>query len=254
MAKRRDAPSVLMQLKDMLYVNYLVPQERLAGFLPGQLRPAVVDEGKVFLSLVIFKGNTAKAFGIPAPPIPFDQVNIRTYVVDPYSGKTAVYFIKCGIRGRFVTFMYKTLSGMPVEHCLFRITAGTDGDGNEGSYRVEGNWHGRLEIAAVETCPVLAGLEPFGSVEDALQYLTDPLTGFYHANGGLRRLEIFHEPLKPKVFRAKHVDFTYLEGLGLLGPGEIGLPHDLLMVPSTPFEIFLPPRAVELQPLKNDRQ
>lgn len=230
-----------MQLEDMLYVNYLVPGGRIAALLPGELKPAVVDEGKVFLSLVIFRGNTRKAFRIPAPPVPFDQVNIRTYVVDPRSGKTAVYFIKCGIRGRFITFMYKALSGMPVEHCPFRITAEACKGRDYGSYRVEGRWHGPLSIAAAESSPALTSLDPFGSVEEALQYLLDPLAGFYQAWGSLRRLEIFHEPLKPIVCRATHVSFPYLESLGLLSAGEVGQPHNLLMVPHTPFEIFLPP-------------
>jgi len=234
-----------MQLKDMLYVNYLVPRGRVAGILPEELRPAVVDEENTFLSLVIFKGNTANAFHIPAPPIPFDQVNIRTYVVDPQSGKTAVYFIKCGINGRFITFMYKTLSGMPVEHCPFRITGGADRVGNYGNYLVEGSWHGPFTIAAAEIAPAIEALDPFGCVDEALQYLMNPTAGFYHARGSLRRLEIFHEPSKPKVCRAVHVDFPHLEELGLLSAKEIGKPHNLLLVPYTPFEIFLPPTKEE---------
>lgn len=231
-----------MRLKDMLYVSYLLPQERIAGLLPRGLRPAPAGEGKAFLSLVIFKGNTEKAFRIPAPPIPFDQVNIRTYVIDPHNGEVAVYFIRCGINGRFITFMYKTLSGMPVEHCPFEITAETGEEGEYGSYRVEGNWHGRFSIAAAETAAALTGLDPFPGVDEALLYLMDPLSGFYPAWGGLRRLEIFHEPLKPRVCRAVRASFPYLENLGVLSAGEIGKPHNLLLVPHTPFEIFLPPK------------
>ncbi len=235
-----------MHLEDMLYVNYLVPGERIAGLLPGELKPALVGEGKVFLSLVIFKGNTRGLFHIPAPPVPFDQVNIRTYVVDPRSGKTAVYFIKCGIRGRFITFMYKALSGMPVEHCPFRITAEADEQGNYGSYRVKGLWRGPLTITAAGDSPVLTRFDPFESVDGALQYLVDPLAGFYRAWGGLRRLEIFHEPLKPGVCSAIDVSFPYLESMGLLSAGEIREPHNLLIVPQTPFEIFLPPERMNV--------
>ncbi len=136
------------------------------------------------------------------------------------------------------------LSGMPVEHCSFRITGGPEKEGNYGNYRVEGNWHGPLAISAVETAPALTSLDPVPSVENALQYLMDPLAGFYPARGSLRRLEIFHEPLKPKVCRATFVDLPHLEQLGLLSTNEIRQPHNLLLVPCTPFGIFLPPKRV----------
>lgn len=238
----KNAPSVVMALKDMLYVSYLLPAGRIARHIPRVLTPATVDGNNAFLSLVIFKGNTKKAFHIPAPPIPFDQINIRTYVVDPQTGAPAVYFIKCGIRGRLITFLYRILSGMPVESCTFDIFSGTGPDGHYDDYRVEGNWHGPLAVSAAETAPSLAALDPFPSTADALQYLMDPAAGFYTAWGNLLRLEIFHEPLKPKVCRAIRVDIPHLEHLGLLSAEEIGQPHDLLLVPYTPFEIFLPPR------------
>ncbi len=237
----RRAPSVLMVLRDMLYISYLLPAERIARMVPRSLVPATADGRNGFLSLVIFKGNTKKAFHIPAPPIPYDQVNIRTYVVDPRTGGTAVYFIRCGINGGFITFMYRKLSGMPVEHCAFTITADTGDAGHYDSYRVEGVWRGRFTITASETAPAVTGLDPFPDTDKALLYLMDPAAGFYPARGSLRRLEIFHAPLKPRVCTATGVSFPCLEDLGLLNGKEIGDPHNLLLVPYTPFEIFLPP-------------
>mgnify|MGYP000913440516 CR=1 FL=1 len=75
-----------MALRDMLYVSYLLPAERIARMVPRGLVPATADGSNGFLSLVIFKGNTREALHVPAPPIPFDQVNIRTYVIDPRTG------------------------------------------------------------------------------------------------------------------------------------------------------------------------
>lgn len=246
MVTNRSSASVVMTLRDMLYVSYLLPAARITKILPNGLEPATTGDGDVFLSLVIFRGSTRAAFRIPAPPIPFDQINIRTYVVDPQTRKPAVYFVRCGINGRFITFMYRALSGMPVEHAPFRISGGADDDGHYKNYLAEGYWHESFSLAAEETGPSLKALEPFGSAEEALQYLMDPLTGFYSAWGGVRRLEIFHEPLKPKTCRAIHVNLPYLEGLGLLNAGEIKDPHNLLLVPHTPFEIFLPPKKQRL--------
>ena len=230
-----------MALRDMLYISYLLPAERIARMVPRGLVPATADGRNGFLSLVIFKGNTKEAFRIPAPSIPFDQVNIRTYVVDPRTGGTAVYFIRCGISGRFITFMYRMLSGMPVERCTFEITAHTGNAGHYDSYRVEGDWRGPFTITARETAPAVDGLDPFPDVDGALLYLMDPAVGLYPAWGSLRRLRIFHEPLKPRVCKATGVSFPCLKNLGLLNAEEIGEPHDLLLVPHTPFEIFLPP-------------
>ena len=230
-----------MSLNDMLYVSYLLPQERIAKLLPYGLRPALVEGGNVFLSLVIFKGNTKEAFRVPAPPIPFDQVNIRTYVTDPQSGRPAVYFIKCGINGRFITFMYRALSGMPVEHCPFKVSVAAGRNGHYGSYLAEGWWRGPFYVGAEGTDLSLTDPGPFKSVKEALEYLMEPRAGFYPSRGSLRRLEIFHEPLTPKVCRAVRVDIPYLEELGLLSAVEISAPHNVLFVPHTPFEIFLPP-------------
>jgi hypothetical protein len=231
-----------MALKDMLYVSYLLPVERIVPMIARGLVPATPDGRSGFLSLVIFKGNTQEAFRIPAPPIPFDQVNIRTYVVDPRTGETAVYFIRCGISGRFITYMYRMLSGMPVEHCTFKITGKPGDAGNYGSYRVEGNWRGPFTITASETAPAVTGIDPFPSADEALLYLMDPAVGLYPARGSLRRLEIFHEPLKPRVCKATAaVRFPCLEELGLMNTEEIARPHNLLLVAHTPFEIFLPP-------------
>ena len=74
-------------------------------------------------------GKTSGAATIPTPRIPFDQVNIRTYVIDPVTKKPAVYFVQCGISGALITFLYRVLSGMPVEHTPLSIEPEKDNDG-----------------------------------------------------------------------------------------------------------------------------
>jgi len=234
--------SVGMLLEDMLYVSYLIPVKRLLARIPQNLQLAEVEKGKVFLSLVIFRGRTSGAATIPMPRIPFDQVNIRTYVIDPVTGKPAVYFVHCGISGALITFLYRILSGMPVEHTPFAIHARKDTEGRYDAYEVPGTWHGQFSIKAEQTAEKVKILEPFPSREEAMSYLIDPLAGFYTAGNTIRRLEVFHAPLEPKLCSASEVRFPHLSNLGLVEEEEIARPHNVLLVPFTPFLIYLPAR------------
>ncbi len=234
--------SVEMLLQDMLYVSYLLPVERLKCFIPPGLRPAEPYPGKVFLSLVIFRGRTRGAATVPAPRIPFDQVNIRTYVTDPVTGRPAVYFVHCGISGSLITFLYKVLSGMPVEHTPFAIHTRKDMNGRYDAYEALGTWHGQFSIKAGQTAGAVTTLDPFSTREEAMSYLIDPLAGFYSDTKVLRRLEVFHEPLEPRLCSAYEVRFPYLSDLGLVEEDEIARPHNVLLVPHTPFLIYLPAR------------
>jgi hypothetical protein len=234
--------SVEMHLQDMLYVSYLIPVRRLLARIPQNLQLAEAEKDKVFLSLVIFRGKTSGVATVPAPRIPFDQVNIRTYVIDPVTGKPAVYFVHCGISGSLITFLYRVLSGMPVEHTPFAIHARKDMNGRYGAYEVSGTWHGQFSMKAGQTADKVTNLEPFLSREEAMSYLVDPLAGFYSDTKILRRLEVFHEPLEPRLCSASEVRFPYLSDLGLVEEDEIARPHNVLLVPHTPFLIYLPAR------------
>ena len=121
MALSKKFMSVEMLLRDMLYVSYLVPGSRVRPMVPDSLPLATVDGTNVFVSLVIFRGKTAALSLLPSPRFPFDQVNVRTYVTDPVTGKPAVYFVNCGISNGLITFLYGLFSGMPVEHIPYSI-------------------------------------------------------------------------------------------------------------------------------------
>jgi hypothetical protein len=235
--------SVEMLLKDMLYVSYLIPSARISPLLPPVLKPAAVDEKNVFVTLVIFRGKTSGVGIIPTPRIPFDQVNIRTYVIDPISGMPSVYFVHCGVSGGLIAFLYRFLSGMPVEHTPFRIDTTKGNEGNYSGYKVSGKWNGELVVEAKEISSPLTALPPFSSVRETIDYLIDPLVGFYSDNGILRRLEIYHAPLIPRVCRPSTIFFPYLSRLGIVPEESVARPHSVLLVPFTPFLIYLPTKA-----------
>jgi hypothetical protein len=235
--------SIEMLLRDMLYVSYLIPSDRISRFLPPALKPAMVDGEHVFVSLVIFRGKSSGAATIPTPRIPFDQVNIRTYVIDSVTGKPSVYFVHCGISGGLITFLYRALSGMPVEHTPFSIEPEKARDGTYSRYEVSGRWHGTFTIDAEEISPALTDLQPFPNVREAIDYLIDPLVGFYSDGPIVRRLEVYHDPLIPRVCKPVKIIFPYLTQLGIVPADEVALPHSMLLIPFTPFLIYLPART-----------
>lgn len=242
MAFLKKLMSLEMRLRDMLYVSYLIPASRLSRFFPPVLKPALVDGNNVFVTLVVFRGITSGAATIPTPRIPFDQVNIRTYVIDPITGKPSVYFVKCGISGVLITFLYRVLSGMPVEHTPFLIKPEKNKGGIYSHYGASGTWNGAFTIEAEEISPALTVLLPFPNAQEAVDYLIDPLVGFYFDRNILRRLIVYHDPLVPRVCRPGKIFFPYLSQLGIVPEDEIPLPHNILLVPFTPFLIYLPAR------------
>jgi len=241
MGMLKNITCVDMHLYDMLYVSYLIPVTRLERVIPASLLPAEAAPGKVFITLVIFRGKTSGAMMIPVPHIPFDQVNIRTYVIDPVTKKPAVYFIHCGISGAVITFLYRILSRMPVEHTNLSIHTVKESDGTYSLYELSGLWHGKFVIRAHERARHVDTLEPFSSRHEAMVYLIDPLVGFYDVGGTMRRLEIFHKPLDPRLCYVSEVEFPYLVNRSLVEADEILEPHNIMLVPYTPFRIYLPP-------------
>jgi hypothetical protein len=237
----RQLATVEMFLSHLLYVSYLLPKSRIRPFLPANLAPATVTGDLLFLSLVVFRGKTVAAMRIPAIPFTFDQVNIRTYVIDPETGGPAVYFLNCGISSGPITTLYKLTSGMPVEHIPFRLSVEKGPFSEYLSYGAQGDWHGGFVIETEEVEPELKELSPFTAVEDAVSYLIDPLVGFYGSQALLRRLPVYHPPLIPRVCAVRKILFPYLQELGLVTGDELERPHSALLVPGTPFHIYLPP-------------
>ena len=232
--------SVEMHLRDMLYVSYLVPASAVRRLVPSPLSLALVDGEHLFVSLVIFRGKTTALSLLPSPRFPFDQVNVRTYVIDPVTNKPAVYFVNCGISDGLITFLYRLFSGMPVEHIPYTITPKQDRDMRYVEYAAAGNWYGTFSLTVAETAPALTSLAPFATVQEAIDYLIDPLVGFYGSARALKRLEVFHPPLVPRVGEIRAASFPYLDKLGLVAPEAVIRPHNVLLIPATPFLIYLP--------------
>jgi hypothetical protein len=235
--------SVEMALWDLLYVSYLIPAARLRASVPDSLSPAILDGDKVFISLVIFRTTDVRVVGLPAVRFAYSQVNLRTYVVDPMTGKPAVLFLRSGITSR-VMALATGLLRVPWENIPFSLKAEQDRDDRYIRYSAQGNWEGFLEIEAAEEGACPARINPFSGPEEGIRYLTAPTVGLYHRDGRMIRFEVLHSEIRPREGRVLNIRFPLLTDSGVLTETEIRQPDCVLLAPSALFRVYLPPETV----------
>lgn len=130
------APVVAMRsnIRDVLYINYLVEVERVEWLVPPglALQRLGPDDRYALLTFLSFRHGH---FGprVPGPlrkllPSPV-QTNWRIYVADPRTGKRGVYFFSNAISSTLYALGARLFSeGMPM-HALARGELHTEGDG-----------------------------------------------------------------------------------------------------------------------------
>lgn len=238
--------SVEFRLQDVLYISYLVSRHRMESCIPPSLSLATVSDDQVFLSLVLFRSTVSHAFMCPAPPIVFDQINLRTYVIDPYTGKPGVFFLDYGVNVRSIAFLYRIVSGMSVRHIPFSIDIQRDEQSRYSRYKAEGYWEGPLYFEGTEVPVEMGNLGLFATGVDAINYLVDPAVGFYGSSGKVRRLEVWHPRSLPRMLRLGTAQCRLIAVKGMVDDVEIPRPHHALVVPGWPFLTYLPPRRVKM--------
>ncbi|HEY3278551.1 MAG TPA: DUF2071 domain-containing protein [Syntrophorhabdaceae bacterium] len=230
--------NVKMELHDLLYLSYLVPEERLRPYVPRQIAFAFTGEGRTVLSFVIFHCRNVGISFLPIARFAYDQVNIRTYVIDPLTGTPAVLFLKSGITSRFVS-MATNILGIPWHFVSLAIVAGYDGNGLT-RYNAEGRWERDFRVnleAGAE--PVVKG--PFVSSHEAARSLMGPQTGFFIIPSGLARIEVKHPEAEPFFARISHMEFPLSLRLGLLSEDDLTTPFNAIVVAKAHFVVSMPP-------------
>ncbi len=223
--------SVGIGLWHVLYVSYLVPVERIRPLVPEVLSLSANADGRAFVSVVILKSRLDRMSFVPGPFLRYDQVNVRTYVVDPRSGGPAVFFFRSAVTSRLIATSTR-LIGLAWEHAELHVQIGEVGGGLV-SQVTAGDWHGRLRIEAVEG----QGEKPDS---DVAAHLTGPLVGFY----GTKRFGIWHPPLQPLAATVNAVEFDLLVEMGLVEAGQLLKPDSVLAVPESTFRVYVPPTRV----------
>jgi hypothetical protein len=233
---------VQMDIHDVLYLSYLTPERRLRPAIPDNLHFAVTFQGKTIVSLVIFHSKNVRASFFPFFRFDYDQANIRTYVLDPITGKPAVFFLKSGITSPLIAAITRVM-GIPWQSISMRLDIQHDNN-PPYKYTAEGNWEGDFDIRLNENKDPLIDMEPFQAPEEATHFLTGPSVGFYGSSGGVIRFEVEHSVIRPSMGKISAIDFPVLVRSGLLTDEELWFPHSALIAPYGFFSVSMPPTRV----------
>jgi hypothetical protein len=236
---------VTMLLRNVVYISYLVPVSRVRPFVPKIIKPAIVEEDRIFVSVVLLQCMNVRLAYLPFPRFHYNQVNVRTYVIDPYTSNQGVYFLKSCVTSSFISLLTGVL-GPSWEKGDFHYQALLNEKTGLHAYNASGNWHGELTLEAEETGIEPEDLSPFIDTESAINYLLRPLIGFYGKQGYVGRFEIGHPHLKPFTIQVHNFSCELLQTMDLIRKEEIGKPHSTLLVSESNFDIYLPPRRIAI--------
>lgn len=80
--------------ENLVYINFHIKPELLAGLLPEDVEPDLLN-GKAVISMVCFEFSNARLFGFKIPFHQyFPEINIRTYVKRKDNGNIrGIYFL-----------------------------------------------------------------------------------------------------------------------------------------------------------------
>ena len=234
-----------MDIYDVLYLSYLMPEERLRPSVPDTVGFAARSEGRTLLSLVLFHSRNVRASFLPFLRFSYDQANIRTYVLDPLTGAPAVFFLKSGITSRLVSAATGML-GIPWQPISMCIEA-TPGSGSLREYTAAGRFEGDFRIRLTVDSEPASGMAMFRTPEEAVRFLTGPTTGFYGSSDGLVRFEVEHSPISPALGRLSAIECPALVNSGLLTDEELRTPHSALIARHGRFKVSMPPTRVSIR-------
>ena len=242
----RKITRVEMSLHHVLYISYLVPESRVRKLVPEELPLAVVDPDHVFVSVIILQSAGVRLSSLPFPKFTYNQVNIRTYVLDPKSKQQAVFFLQSGVTSLVISLLTRSI-GIPWQHISVELEIGTDRRGNYQSYRAGGIWGQPFSVVAEGTPEHPITIAPFGDVDKAISYLVRPLMGFFGQTGKTRGFRIWHPEVQPHGGLIKQIQFPLLKSLNLLDEPAISKPDSILLVPDAYFYIYMPPERIGIK-------
>ena len=234
---------IKMLLNNVVYVSYMLPPERIFPLVPDKLPLALVDGERAFISIVALRCRDVHLAYTPFPRFDYYQLNVRTYVIDPYTGNQAVYFLKSGVTSLPVSTATRVL-GLTWQHIKLTIDTETGNRLDQVSHVVTGEWESEIEISIKRKESDDVDMRPFISMESAVQYLVRPLIGFYRWGTDIGRFEIRHPEVYPLTMHLNTFRFMVPGESDLLGTDELLKPHSVLLVPEARFTIYLPPERM----------
>lgn len=232
-----------MSLRHVLYVSYLVPLSRVRPLVPDAIPLDVYDSDKVFVSTVSMNCNNVRLANMPWPRFNYDQLNLRTYVMDPHAGDRAVYFLQSGVTSAMTSYL-TGLIGVPWHRIPFELNVHRENEERYRSYSAKGNWNGDIVIKASDFGSLAGSAGSPDITEAIIDHITGPLTGLVGPKGRTMRFGIRHRALEVWSGKLDELSYPFLLTSGVLNEVEIPQPHNVLLVPEAEFTIMLPPRRI----------
>jgi len=233
---------VVMTLRNVLYISYAVPAERLRPLIPDFIRLSTLDSDVAFLSIVVLRSTKVRINALPFAHFNYNQLNLRTYIIDPVTGKNGVYFLKSGVTSHFISLATRMV-GIPWHHIYLDVQVTPDISSLGYSYNAAGNWQQEFYIKAVEAPEPQKKLTLFEDVESAVKYIVWPMIGFFGERGHIGRFTIWHEDIMPQIWQLRQVNFPLLNELSIIE--EVNNPHSVFFLPQADFYIYMPPTFIK---------
>ncbi|HJQ69938.1 MAG TPA: DUF2071 domain-containing protein [Blastocatellia bacterium] len=236
---------VQLALKNLLFINYSVPPDRLRPLVPDELEldTSTDKAGRevAFVSAVAFHVAELRSSLLPIVRPSFDQVNYRTYV---NAGEgPAVYFFHMNVNSRMISAATIML-GMPVSHEEIEIVtepASVTPDTMIREVRCRVSDEGRAGLEAdIEVVGRQASVGPQDEAVPPHFIVERPIGYVKSAADGIMKITVEHPPLDAITARANRVRAPELEALGVLNMDESGRPHSVLYVKEAVFRTYPP--------------
>lgn len=232
-----------MALEHVLYLTYEVPATVLRPFVPASLPLATAGDCRAFLSVVLLRCSRVHAACFPLLQFAYRQINIRTYVKDPVSGKPAVYFLHSAVTSPVISVMTRII-GLPWERANLDLNVAIPEEKSGFCYEATGHHQGDIVVQASDLEPLPAAMPPFANAQAAVTFLIFPLTGFFGSKGRVRGVHIEHAVLHPQRLTLREIKLPRLIDMTLLQESNMIRPHSVLYVAEANFRIYLPARTV----------
>jgi len=222
---------VLVTLEDLLILTWTVPERALRARLNCGLEPWS-SGGCARVSALLFRNRRLRPAWIRVPRLSSCQLNLRSYVLDPETGRRGcVFFHGLYLDRPLLARISALVLSVPFRCLPFSI--GVE-QGEPLRWRADApDGRVRIRARAAEADPALDA--------EALDLLTNPHSGVVEAGGICRRWSIWH---CNQTLRTMAVEEVRIEPLERLFPERDG-PTGLL-VDSIDYEVYLPARKMGL--------
>ncbi|MEO7715982.1 MAG: DUF2071 domain-containing protein [Capsulimonas sp.] len=250
-ARRNGVLDVRSRLQHFALINYALPKERLARYIPEDRFeiPEFEIDGKpmALMSAVPFYDSDFHFIHLfPFLRFAFGQTNYRAYVIDRATGEHAVWFFGTTLGSPLVNIPV-WLWKIPWRNAKYKIDCEYSREDHRYHRYVMGirsEW-ASAEIDIEDTGEALVLESGFESEEAMALILTHPVDGFfYRGDKRLGTYSVWHKAIRMTRGKAKNLYFSLYERLGLLSRAEMQQPHSIFLCPETEFRVYLPPYAL----------